>query len=66
MKVRRYTIVSFGPGTTIERLFSDIEWKIRRFWNGYIGKYSRESMELWIGSFAGFRNWMKDPKGILS
>jgi len=39
---------------------------MRRFRNGFIGKYSRESMELWIGSFAGFRNWMKDSKGALS
>ncbi len=63
---QKYTVVSFGPRSAIERLFGDIEWRIRRFWNGYIGKYSRESMERWIGSFAGFRNWMKDSKGALS
>jgi transposase-like protein len=63
---QRYTVVSFGPRSAIERLFGDIEWRIRRFWNGFIGKYSRESMERWIGSFAGFRNWMKDSKGALS
>jgi hypothetical protein len=57
---QRYTVVSFGPRSAIERLFGDIEWRIRRFWNGFIGKYSRESMERWIGSFAGFRNWMKE------
>ncbi len=60
---QRCTVVSFGPRSAIERLFGDIEWRIRRFWNGFIGKYSRESMESWIGSFAGFRNWMKDSKG---
>jgi putative transposase len=63
---QRWTVVSFGPRSAIERLFGDIERRIRRFWNGYIGKYSRGSMEQWLGSFAGFRNLMKDPKGILS
>ncbi len=63
---QRCTVISFGPRSAIERLFGDIEWRIRRFWNGHIGKYSRESMEQWLGSFAGFRNWMKDSKGTLS
>ncbi len=62
----RYTIVSFGPRSAIERLFGDIERRIRQFWNGFFGKYSRESMERWIKSFAGFRNWMKDSKVVLS
>jgi len=56
----------FRTRSAIERLFGDIERRIRRFWNGYIGKYSRGSMEQWLGSFAGFRNLMKDSKGILS
>ena len=45
---KRYTVVSFGPRSAIERLFSDIERRIRQFWNGFIGKYSRESMERWV------------------
>ncbi len=61
--VWKWSVVSFGPRSAIERLFGDIEWRIRRFWNGYIG---RESTELWLESFAGFRNWMKDSKGVLS
>ena len=63
---QRYTVVSFGPRSAIERLFGDIERRIRRFWNGYIGKYSRESMERWVKAFAGFRNWMKYSKVVLS
>jgi transposase-like protein len=63
---KRYTVVSFGPRSAIERLFSDIECRIRRFWNGFIGNYSRESMERWVKAFAGFRNWTKDSKGVLS
>ncbi len=59
---QRCTVLSFGP-SAIGRLFGDIEWRIRRSWNGFIGKYSRESMERWIGSFSGFWNWMKDSKG---
>ena len=32
---KRYTVVSFGPRSAIERLFSDIERRIREFWNGF-------------------------------
>jgi hypothetical protein len=28
--------VSFGPRSAIERLFRDIDFRIRRFWNGFI------------------------------
>ncbi len=63
---QRYTVVSFGPRSAIERLFGDIERRMRGFWNGYIGKYSRESMERWVKAFAGFRNWRKDSKIVLS
>jgi len=63
---RRYTVVTFGPRSAIERLFGYIEWRIRRFWNGFIGKYSRESMERWVKAFLGFKNLTKDPKGVLS
>jgi transposase-like protein len=62
----KYTVVSFGPRSAIERLFGDIECRIRRFWNGFVGKYTRESMERWVMSFSGFRNLMKNPKGVLS
>ncbi len=63
---KRYTVVAFGPRSAIERLFGDIECRIRRFWNGFIGKYSRDSMERWIKAFVGLRNWTKDSKGVLS
>jgi transposase-like protein len=63
---KRYTVVSFGPRSAIERLFSDIERRIREFWNSFIGKYSRESMERWVKAFVGFRNCKKDLKRVLS
>ena len=66
VRFKRYTVVSFGPRSAIERLFGDIECRIRRFWNGFIGKYSRDSMERWTKAFVGFRNWTKDSKGVLS
>jgi hypothetical protein len=62
----RYTVVTFGPRSAIERLFGYIEWRIRRFWNGFNGKYNRESMERWVKAFSGFKNLTKDPKGVLS
>jgi putative transposase len=62
----RYTVISFGPRSAIERLFGDIEKRIRQFWNGFIGTYTRESLERWVEAFAGFRNWKKDSKGVLS
>jgi transposase-like protein len=39
---KRYTVISFGPRSAIERLFGDIERRIRQFGNGFIGKYTRE------------------------
>ncbi len=63
---KRFTVISFGPRSAIERLFGYIERRIRRFLNCYIGKYSRESIERWVKAFAGFRNWMKDSKVGLS
>ncbi len=53
---QKCTVVSFGHRSAIERLFGDIEWRIRRFWNGYTGKHSRESMRRWVKAFSGFRN----------
>jgi putative transposase len=52
----RHTVISFGPRSAIERLFGDIEKRIRQFWNGFIGTYTREGMEQWVEAFAGFRN----------
>jgi transposase-like protein len=62
----RYTVVSFGCRSAIERFFGDIECRIRRFWKGFIGNYNIKSMQLWIEAFAGFRNCIKDPEGVLS
>ncbi len=62
----RYTVVAFGYRSAIERFFWGIEYRIRRFWNGFVGNYNRDSMQLWIEAFAGFRNCIKDPKGVLS
>lgn len=62
----RYNVVSFGPRSAIERFFGDIEWRIRRFWNGFSGGCSRDSIEHWVIAFAGFRNYMKDSKEVLS
>ena len=63
---KRYTVASFGPRSAIERLFSDIERRIRQFWNGFIGNYSNESMERWVKEFVGFRNCTKDLRRVLS
>jgi hypothetical protein len=63
---KRHTVISLGPKSAIERLFVDIEKRIRQFWNGFIEKYTRESMERWVEAFVGFRNWKKDSKGVLS
>ena len=63
---KKYTVMTFGHRSAIERLFGDIECRIRRFWNGFIGNYNRKSMQQWIEAFAGFRNYIKNPKGVLS
>jgi len=59
VRFKRYTVVSFGPRSAIERLFGDIEVRIRRSGTTFIGKYSRDSMERWIKAFAGLRNWTR-------
>ena len=56
----RYSITHFGPRSAIERLFGDIECRIRRFWNGYSGGYTKDGLSRWISSFIGFRNFWKD------
>jgi putative transposase len=66
MGFKKYIMVAFGHRSAIERLFGDIECRIRRFWNGFIGNYNTKSMQLWVEAFAGFRNYIKNPKGILS
>jgi transposase-like protein len=63
---KRYTVVSFGRRSAIERFFGDLECRIRRFWNGFVGNYNIKSIQLWIEAFAGFRNCIKDPEGVLS
>ncbi len=63
---KRYTVISFGRRSAIERFFGDLECRIRRFWNGFVGNYNIKSMQLWIEAFAGFRNYIKYPIGVLS
>ena len=63
---KRHTVISFEPRSATERLFGDIEQRIKRFWNGFIEKYARDSMEWRVEAFAGFRNWKKESKVALS
>jgi len=56
----KYTVIKFGPRSAIERFFGNVEWRIRKFWNAFHGKYSIESMQNWIEAFAGFRNFYKN------
>ncbi len=63
---KRYTIVSFGHRSAVERFFGDLECRIRRSLNGFVGNYNIKNMQLWIEAFAGFRNCIKYPEGILS
>jgi transposase-like protein len=63
---KRYTVISFGCRSAIERFFGDLERRIRRFWNGFVGNYNIKSMQPWIEAFAGFRNCRKDSNGVLS
>jgi len=53
---KRHIVIFFGPRSAIELLFDDIEQRIRRFWNCFIGKYIRNGMERLVEAFVGFRN----------
>jgi hypothetical protein len=48
--------MAFGHRSAIEQFFDDLERRIRRFWNGFVGYYNIKSMQLWIKAFAGFRS----------
>ena len=65
MKVgfKRHIFIFFGPRSAIELLYDDIEQRIRWFWNCFIGKYMRNSMERLVEAFVGFRNWKIKSKG---
>ncbi len=63
---KKYTVIAFGHRSAIERFFGDIECRIRRFWNGFVGNYNVKSMQLWVKAFAGFRNCIKNPREVLS
>jgi hypothetical protein len=51
----RYTVVAFGPRSMMERFFSQLEWRIVRFW-GQLYRGSRESLRSSVEAFAGLTN----------
>ncbi|MBU4186131.1 MAG: DDE-type integrase/transposase/recombinase [Proteobacteria bacterium] len=54
-----YSVVHFGPRSAIERFFSLVDWRIRRFWERFPNKSSSESLLCWAEAFAGFTNLSK-------
>ncbi len=48
---KRYTVVCFGRRSAIERFFGDLECRIRRFWNGFVGNYNPYSVPLTFENF---------------
>ena len=55
----KFTVVHFGPRSAIERFFSLVDWRIRRFWERFPNKSDKESLLCWSESFAGFTNLSK-------
>jgi len=51
-----HTVVHFGPRSAVERLFSLVDWMIRRFWEIFPETASIKSVERWSEAFAGFTN----------
>ncbi|MFQ5919999.1 MAG: DDE-type integrase/transposase/recombinase [Thermoplasmata archaeon] len=51
----RWTVVAFGPRSMIERFFSQVEWRLVRFW-GRFYRGDRESLQSWMEAFAGLTN----------
>jgi len=43
----RYTVITFGPRSAIERFFSLVDWRIRRFWGYFPPNASVKSVEIW-------------------
>jgi transposase-like protein len=55
-----YTVIHFGPRSAIERFFSQIDWRIRRFWETFPSKATIKSVENWAKAFSGFINLSKE------
>jgi len=53
----RYTVIHFGPRSAVERFFSQVDWRIRRFWETFPESASEQSIERWAEAFAGFTNF---------
>ena len=58
-----HTVVHFGPRSAVERFFSLVDWRIRRFWEIFPETASIKSVERWSEAFAGFTNLFR---GVLS
>jgi hypothetical protein len=52
-------VLHFGPRSAIERFFSRIDWRIKRFWESFSSRASVKSVENWAKAFAGFINLSK-------
>jgi transposase-like protein len=63
---QRYTVIRFGPRSAIERFFADLTKRITVFWNKFKGTFTRYSIQNWVIAYAGFRNYSKDSKEVLS
>lgn len=56
----RYTAVHFGPRSAVERWLSQVDWRIRRFWETFPKSASIGGVERWVEAFAGFTNYSGD------
>ena len=55
----RYTITNFGSRSAIERFFSLVVWRIRRFWEYFPSNATVQSVERWCEAFAGVTNYLR-------
>lgn len=60
----RWNVMSFGPRSAIERFFSLVDHRYRRFWERFPFRSTVGSLLLWAEAFAGVINMRKHMLGL--
>ncbi len=56
----KYTVVAFGPRSSVERFLSLIDWRIKRFWEKFTSKSTPTNLLGWMEAFVGFTNYWRE------
>jgi hypothetical protein len=57
---KRWNVMAFGPRSAIERFFSLLDHRYRRFWERFPYRTARRSLTVRAEAFAGLQNIRKE------